>query len=226
LKSAREAVDKMVTAAAERLRNVPQMETTRRELLANAVEFYQTVIDQHSLDPEVRFESALAYQKYGGVEKSLGDVKKGQEATRQSIEVLEQLAKEYPREGKYRHMLAHSYSYLGHDLNYDSRIAEAGQAYQRAYEIAQKLVDDFPNNAEYHGWLLGRRHNVANNLFARGRLADAEALHRENLAIRLQSTLAPKGLFSIGIGGLGVVTTWLPCRQPGQAYVYRTCSTT
>src|SRR5439155_22830598 len=62
LKDALAAVDQMLTRVAEdKLIYVPQMEPIRRELLLDALKFYQKFLDKQSDDPMLRREAAHAH---------------------------------------------------------------------------------------------------------------------------------------------------------------------
>ena len=82
LKKAREAVDQMLLRVAGRLANVPHMEQVRRELLGDALKFYEGFLQEHSTDPEVRFETGLAYFQFGEMQKMLGEDRPAEQAYR------------------------------------------------------------------------------------------------------------------------------------------------
>ena len=68
LKEALAAVDQMLTRVSEeRLRHVPQMEPIRRDLLQDALKFYQRFLERRSDDPAIRRETALAYGNMGSL---------------------------------------------------------------------------------------------------------------------------------------------------------------
>ena len=60
---ARQAVDQMLTSTADRLAHYPEMSDVRRELLEEALAFYNGFLEQRSDDPAVRKETALAYAR-------------------------------------------------------------------------------------------------------------------------------------------------------------------
>src|SRR5262249_49923555 len=70
---ARDAVDLMLTRVGqERLANEPRMEKVRRDLLENALRFYQRFVNENSRDPGVRWETARAFQRVGQIHEKLG----------------------------------------------------------------------------------------------------------------------------------------------------------
>src|SRR4051812_28353648 len=73
LKSALGAVDQMLTRlGAVTLVNVPQMEPVRRELLQDALRFYQKFLSQEANNPVIRSEVAVAYRRMGKIQHLLG----------------------------------------------------------------------------------------------------------------------------------------------------------
>src|SRR5207237_3332152 len=74
--SARDAVEKLlVRIGAEKLEQVPRAEKLRRELLEQALTFYDRFLTVHGDNPAVRREAAWAYQRVGRIRNDLGDRK-------------------------------------------------------------------------------------------------------------------------------------------------------
>ena len=72
LNRAREAVDSMLTRVGhERLRNVPQMELLRRDLLEEAVRFNEELLED-SDQPDLRQEAAAAHRRAAAIYQMLG----------------------------------------------------------------------------------------------------------------------------------------------------------
>ena len=185
LKKAREAVDQMLLRVAGKLANVPHMEQVRRELLGDSLKFYEEFLQQRGSDPEVRFETGLAYIQFGEMQKWLGEDRPAEQAYVQAIGIFQGLADQYPGNAEYRHNLAHSHNKLGNLFRENGgRIADSEREYRTALAITRKLEIDFPG--KYRGWVAGRLNNIGLVLSARGRLAEAESVHREALAIRLE----------------------------------------
>jgi eukaryotic-like serine/threonine-protein kinase len=85
LNDALAAVDQMLTRVSEEhLQFVPQMEPVRRDLLQDALKFYQKFLTQRGEDPTVRRETALAYRRMGNLYYSLGDYGKAEDAYRKT----------------------------------------------------------------------------------------------------------------------------------------------
>ena len=185
LKKAREAVDQMLVRVAGRLGNVPHMEQVRRGLLADSLKYYEGFLQAQGTDPEVRFETGLAYVQFGTMQRTLGEDRPAEQAFLQAIRIFQELAERIPGNRDYRFNLAQSHNELG-KLEFDrGHHSEAEQAFREALAITRKLDADFPN--QYRNWIGGRLHNIGLVLIERGELAEAENVHRENLAMRLET---------------------------------------
>ena len=88
LQTARDAVDKMYTRAAEEMRDKPQVEQIRRALLEDALRFYRGFLKKKSDDPAIRYESALSQRRVGEIYGFLGDLKESLENHRQATAML------------------------------------------------------------------------------------------------------------------------------------------
>ncbi|MEE8487046.1 MAG: tetratricopeptide repeat protein, partial [Gemmatimonadota bacterium] len=147
---AREAVDRMLSEVGEsKLLDVPHMEPVRRELLEEALRFYQGFLQEHGSDPAVRFETARAYRHVGDIYYRLAEMEKGEDAFRQAITRHEKLAGEFPDVPEYRVELADSRKALGHLLHDTARSTEAAEQFHANLLLREALVRDFPTVAEY-----------------------------------------------------------------------------
>lgn len=109
-----EAVDKMLTRVSEaRLLHVPQMELVRRDLLQDALRFYQEFLRERGDSPAVRREAAKAYKRVGDIQVQLGHPGEGEEAYGQAVALLENLLDESPGDPSLLNELAAIHSRLG-----------------------------------------------------------------------------------------------------------------
>lgn len=181
-RSALSAVNQMLVRVSEdddRLALEPRMELVRRNLLEDALRFYQGFLKQRPNDPEVRRETAITFFRVGDIRKRLGQQNSSEEAYRAAIELFDRLASELPQRPIHRHDLAGCYTNLGSLLANTPRLDDAERAFSCAREIQQKLVDEFPTSREYRSALAGTDHNLATFLAFTRRLPDAEqALNR------------------------------------------------
>ncbi len=151
LRKAREAVDQMLTRAAGQLKGRPHMETIRRVLLDDALEFYKGFLEQKSDDPDIRYETALAQYRVGTIHNELGQFDSSVEALQAAVQLLEKLIREFPSVPEYRHTLANTHNVLRASFsdvaksNPERALAHA----LAAFETQSKLAKEFPNRRRY-----------------------------------------------------------------------------
>jgi len=201
LKLAREAVDQMLLRVAGRLANVPHMEQVRRELLGDALKFYEALLQDHGNDPVVRFEKGLVFYQFGKMQMLLGEDRAAEQACSEAILTFQKLADETPHNADYRFNLAQAFNELGKVMEQMDRSSDAEDSYRQALAITRKLDADYPGR--YRGWLAGRLNNIGIVLCDRGKLAEAESMHRESMAIRAENPhklfLSVESLINLGV---------------------------
>jgi tetratricopeptide (TPR) repeat protein len=171
-----------------RLADEPRMELVRRQLLEDALRFFQKVLKQNSTDPLLRVEMAYTYLRVGDIQKELGQQAAAEEAYNAAIPLFRALAAEFPQRHVYRHHLAGCYNNRGGLWINTPRRKEAEGAFHRALAIQQALVDEAPKEVEYRVALAGTHHNLGTLLTEARRLGEAEKAlsraldHRRRLA--------------------------------------------
>src|SRR5205814_8400419 len=94
LQDALAAVEQMLTRVAEdKLLYVPQMEPIRRELLLDALKFYQKFLDKQSDDPVLRREAAHAHLRVGRIHHHLGQYQDAERAFRTAFAIFDKLGR-------------------------------------------------------------------------------------------------------------------------------------
>jgi tetratricopeptide (TPR) repeat protein len=148
-RKARDAVDLMLTRVGqESLAHVPHMEKIRRNLLEDALKFYQDFARQAGNDPEVRYEMGRAHRRLGGIYESLGDRQRAEQSVREAVAVQEELIVQFPTEVPYRRELGLSYRHLGSVL-INRRPKEAEEAFRHALDLQEKLAAADPAEPGY-----------------------------------------------------------------------------
>ena len=157
LKDALAAVDQMLTRVSEeRLRDVPQVEPVRRDLLQDAMHFYQKFLEKKSDDPAIRRETALAYCNLGSVHHQLGDYGKAEAVYRKGFAMLAKLGTEFPLQADVRGKLILHHLEFSRILRNQAKFAEAEQVLWRAASDAENLRKEFPDVPLYRDHLLRR----------------------------------------------------------------------
>jgi serine/threonine protein kinase len=184
LQKARMAVDKMLTSVGEQgLRNVPQMERLRQQLLQDALELNQEFLQDNSADPAVRREISLAHARVARIDSLLGKSAAAEEAYRRAIALSSKLASEFPAAPQYREDLASAMDELGLLLRNLGRLKESEEAYRSAVAQAEQLVAQVPDAPLYQQTLGTAQLNFAQLLANTGQLADAEEGYQRALGI-------------------------------------------
>jgi tetratricopeptide (TPR) repeat protein len=149
------AVDQMLTRVGEaKLLNVPQMEPVRRNLLQDALGFYQEFLRERGDSPFVRSEAASAYMRLGGIQLQLGQRNEAEETYRQAEALLEELSAESPGDPDFRHRLAVIHNNLGTLYQSTQRWPQAEAAFQKAVAVLEQLEREQPA-------VLRNRHDLA-----------------------------------------------------------------
>jgi tetratricopeptide (TPR) repeat protein len=144
---AREAVDRVLTRAAEEMAGKPHMEEIRRALLLDALEFYQGFLRQKGADPSVRHETARAYLRVGRIREMLGQLEQAEAPLIEAIALLRKLAAEFPAVPEYLAELADAYDTLQMVLS-DARLNRPKECLEPALEglaVRKKLAANFPD---------------------------------------------------------------------------------
>jgi serine/threonine protein kinase/tetratricopeptide (TPR) repeat protein len=160
---AAEAVDRMLTRVGrDRLAAVPYMETVRRELHEDALQFYRELARQEEADPELRSKAGRAQRQLGNFQRFLGDTAKAEQNFREALAVQEELATAFPDEPAYRQELAAGCKDLGNLLRVRNH-PDAEPLLRRAVRLGEALVDEAPAR-------LGSRQALAESLSELGDL--------------------------------------------------------
>ncbi|NQT13512.1 MAG: tetratricopeptide repeat protein, partial [Planctomycetes bacterium] len=146
---ARRAVDRLFTRVAERLQDKPHMEQIRRELLEDALEFYQGFLKERSDNPELKMETALAHRRAGEIQGLLGDWEKSLANHQGSAKILIELNRLSPDNIDYRAHVARSRDYLADALTRLARFKEAETHIESGIAMCEELVESHPRIPEY-----------------------------------------------------------------------------
>lgn len=145
-----DAVDKLLAEVGQhRLAHLPHLELARRQLLKDALAFYQGFLAERGSDERVRHETAQAYWRMGNIYLMLGQFNDGEAMLRQAIPMFDQLIAEFPAVPEHRRQLSLTHYNLGQILWRSSRHAESEKAFARARELQEGLIAQFPANARY-----------------------------------------------------------------------------
>jgi tetratricopeptide (TPR) repeat protein len=187
-----DAVNRFLRLPGEvRLVDVPHMDETREELLREALAFYQSFLkDKDHPDPEIRRETAGAFEQTGLIQFNLGRLEQAGESYRQARELIYQLLAESPGSADYLNGLA-SVSHDEGDLLVTLQQPESAEVkYRLARRIWRQLARDYPAVSAYVARRAVSETSLANLGDTLGQGEVAEDYHRE--ALDLWTGLARK----------------------------------
>ncbi len=188
LKDALAAVNQMLTRVSEeRLQFVPQMEPVRRDLLQDALKFYQRFLERRSEDPAVRRETALAYRRMGNLHYQLGDYGKAEDAYRKAFAMLDELDAVAPLDPDTRSDLIFAHIEDSVVLDHQGKAEEREKALRRTVAFGEALVKQFPEAPSYRDQLTNASNRLAEAIAPREPV-EAERVLRHNLDLAKEST--------------------------------------
>jgi serine/threonine-protein kinase len=184
---ARQAVDEMLTRVGqERLAYLPQVERVRKELLGEALKFYQEFLTEKGDDPQIQQQTGRAFLQVGKIQALLGENDKAEASYRKSLEIFEALARDFPDVPDHRSNQALVHKDLANLLSVAGRPKEAEKVYRQAQGIYEKLVRDHPAVPDYRSDLALNHKDLGNLLLGVRRTKEAEASYRQALGLFAQ----------------------------------------
>jgi tetratricopeptide (TPR) repeat protein len=190
-RTALRAVDRMlVTVGGERLLEVPHMEPVRRQLLEEALSFYEEFLRERGSNPVVRAEAARAYRWAGTIHHWLGQHAKAEENLGRAIDLFEELVKAVPDKDEYRFQLAACHFDRGLLSYTTGRYPEAEEDYRRSVALWEALIGELPERPRRRSELARTLNQLGLVLAETSRYAEAEQTYRR--ALELWEKLAVK----------------------------------
>jgi serine/threonine protein kinase len=182
---ARDTVSRMLERLDDRRwAQVPQLGELKKEQTEDALAFYKAIVRENDeQDPAVQFDVALAYLKAGVIEFALSRLDDSDRSLEQARLRFERLAGAEPDTLDYQRQLARCWNWLGH-LHAVRRGPgdDPLHCYQEALAFLERLSGAHPEDRELRGNVTTVSHNVANALFAAGRLSEARNCREKTLA--------------------------------------------
>jgi serine/threonine protein kinase len=174
---ARNAVDKMYTRVAEQwLVDQPGLRPVQRELLEDALAFYQEFARERGQDRESRIDSAVALRRVGEIADALNTHEQIERIYLQVIELLGDIP-DGPFDGpRRREESAAVHVKLARHYRVDGQITQAERHYTLALEIYRALALQHPDRIEYQGEQGRCLMGLGGTYFDSGRSDEAERL--------------------------------------------------
>jgi serine/threonine protein kinase/tetratricopeptide (TPR) repeat protein len=220
---ARRAVDEMYTKVAEKwLKSRAGLEPVQKELLLQALAYYQQFVQEPEGDAETRKATANAYFRVGEIHLKLGELDQALEAFRQASARSEKLVEESPDVAAYREQCAQGWDAQARALSRGGRDAEAERAWRKAQGLYDGLVAENPTMRHYKGALAATQMNLGQLVAAEGRWQEAETTYRQNMALiaKLVEEAPPNAngyRINLGIGHLALAEALRALERPREA---------
>ncbi|MGQ0636683.1 MAG: protein kinase domain-containing protein [Planctomycetaceae bacterium] len=145
-----EAVDQMLARVDDHsLSRFPGIELVRKQLLTDALAFYQQFLEQRGDDPKLRLEVAKAWYRVGLIEDRLGRISKGRAAMANAVAIVDALAREIPDDRQYLTLLADVYLKMGFADWAAWRLEDSDNEFHRALAACAQLQRMFPDEPEH-----------------------------------------------------------------------------
>lgn len=148
---ARRAIDSFVNAVTEG--DPPrdaQGRALRKRLLAEALKYYEELIDKHGGNEDLRHDLAGAILRVARINRQTGAQTEAIEAFRQALALYKELAERHPLESHYQSEVAASHLGLAEQLRDMGRPKEALAEFHSAVETLEKLVRRDAADHQFH----------------------------------------------------------------------------
>ncbi len=150
LRTARASVDRFLTRVSEEeLFRTNGMQPLQKKLLEDALEYYRQFLREQDQNPEVRAETAAAYERVGNVTDLIGDRQQALAAYRQSITIWEDLVRDGTGEDDFRLELSSCLADMGTVLWHLGRAREALDSLEQALALANDLIEVNPGEEKF-----------------------------------------------------------------------------
>lgn len=169
------------------LGEIPRLKELQRQLLEEALGFYQTVFrGADDLDPMVRLDTAVAYQQAGAIQQMLGRPADAMGNYHRALALLDGLPTESrtsPSALKTRVGLCNA---LGILARLAQKFEEAEQHHRAGIVAAEQLLDVVPNDLRAVDALAESHHDLGDVYQNQRKTPEAEASYRRAIEIRTQ----------------------------------------
>lgn len=181
---ARNAVDQILNdAGLQSLRDVPQVEPVRLQLLEKALQFHQAFLKQSGDDPTVREDAAEAQGEVADLYRQMGRLDEGIKEYDAALVAFTALSQAYPNTPRHRRKLAQLFNNLSLTQSALGRTADAETSIRRSLAYTEALIREQPEERSHRIGLAKNYHNLGSLQRSTNRLADAEASFQRSLEI-------------------------------------------
>jgi len=136
------AINEVLTRVAlNEMARFPDMDRTQRDLLQEALRFYQGFVQEDDPDPAARAETAKAHALMAKVHSALSQTAEAERAVRKGVDALGRLAADFPADRAHRDALADLHHWWGGHLGHTrDQPPEARDHLIRAVDLYEALA--------------------------------------------------------------------------------------
>jgi serine/threonine protein kinase/tetratricopeptide (TPR) repeat protein len=173
----------------------PEREELERAYLEKGLDYYERLAQANATDWATRRAQAKAYARVGDIQLIRNNYTASEEAYRQAVYHMEQLARERPGDFDNAFDLANTYHWFYRPYWDTGRLERAEEITRHALAVFEKLAADFPDHrllVEQGRWDCQR--TLANVLLKAGKSQEAEKTFRQVRALSAELVAANPGL--------------------------------
>jgi tetratricopeptide (TPR) repeat protein len=181
-----------------------------REVLEEALTYYQEILPEEGSDPGLRLEAARLYFQVAEIHHGMGRWDKAVEAYEQQGRLLAGALAAEPGNKQLRRQLAHSHRWRGNALRDLRKTREARAAYDQAAALQEQLLRESPSDTDYQVALANTLLNTATLLSPRSQAEELRRLYRRSVELDRAAVAAkPENLsyqaeLALGLGDQGM----------------------
>lgn len=153
----RAAVGKLLTEVGDQLRDVPHAQSVRRNILKGAKDYFMTLTNEESSDPDVRLDSARAFESVAAVHSKLFEFEEAESAIKKAIKHYQELL-ELDANPRVKRGLASSLSrysdFLAQQSKFDQAIEEAMLSHEHWDKYFESVDEPEVDAQSEHGTAL------------------------------------------------------------------------
>ena len=163
----------------------PDLRHLRRSLLANAVPFFEQLLQQAPGDSEVEFMRGKSHIRLSSIHAELANASQAETEIERAIEILTSVTQKHPQNYDYLFHLAVAQNNLGTLLMNAGRYAESRAALEATLETRTQLAEGYPDDVTV-------RRDHARTLTNLGLICAAEAEFEAAIALHEQAIVRRK----------------------------------
>lgn len=202
---AREAVDRYFTRVSEdTLLNQPGMQHLQKQLLRDALEYYQQFVSERADDESAREELASALFRVGIIEEAVGaDLNTSRDTLLHAQKIQERLLRDAPHDSRTQRQLADTVNALCRIHLKTGDLEQARRAAEHSLQLRQAALTEQSEDAELQRLVASSQMNLGLVHREQGQLAAAAAAIQKAQDIRLallQDSALPQVQRDLGMG--------------------------